>query len=461
MKKSNQFIIALFLVPIFVFAMLNAVWPAAEKSVAENRKLAQWPHFSTQALFSGEYMLDIEKYFSDQFPFRPFFLGTHQQALTLFRSPLTGDIDMVFRPDGDIGEGEHIEPEPSDHVILPTQTTTEPSETTVTPTSVETSTPTDPEPTPIPTSPTTTEPEATAPPVTGEVKNYSAVIIIDDRAMELYYFNKDRIARYIELVGRLEARLPDTRIFNLVASTSVEFYSPEKYHINNSSQKMAISYIYDNLPESIITVDAYDKIIRHIQDYLYFRTDHHWTARGAYHAYTAFCESAGLEAVPLDAMESGFIEGGFVGSLYKYTNSPILKNNPDRVEYFMPIVDSQGIAFQSITMTEGYRIRAVNPQITSSSKYLAFIGGDHPLAHFNTELKNGRSILVLKESYGNAFVPFLTNHYEDVYVIDPRSLKGDLVDFVHEKGIDDILVINYSFGVTSKTWLNGLEALIG
>jgi len=456
MKKDYKVLISLFLIPVYLLALINLFWPPQLMSEIENRSLRQMPMFSFEALFSGHYTLEFEAFFSDQFPFRQFFINAHSRGVDLIQAPFTGDIDVISRPGEDIGIGESLENDPDDIVIKPSPAATSaPAETDpveTTPSVSETAGTTTPE---------TTEPEVTVPNVEGDVENISSVIIVNGYAMELYYYDADRAARYISLVDRLKERVPEARVFAMVAPTSVEFNSPAKYHSNLSSQKNAIADIYSKMSDGIITVDAYDNMVRQYGEYLHFRTDHHWTARGAYYAYTAFCESAGLEAVPMTGMEQGFVPGDFLGSLYKYTNSAKLTDNPDQVEYFLPVVDSEGVAYADATMTTGYKVSAVRTEIKSGNKYLVFIGGDHPLTHFKTTLTNGRSVLVLKESYGNAFVPFLTNHYENVYVIDPRSMSCDLPAFIREHNIQDILVLNYSFSVTSSGWNNGFEKMIG
>ena len=78
-----------------------------------------------------------------------------------------------------------------------------------------------------------------------------------------------------------------------------------------------------------------------------------------------------------------------------------------------------------------------------ATKYSAFIGGDNPWAQItNPELNDGSACVVIKESYGNAFVPFLVDHYQNVYVIDYRYFKGKLSNFVAEHGIQDVIYIN-------------------
>jgi hypothetical protein len=449
-RKDHHFIIALFLIPVYLLSMLNLIWPDQLVSESENRALQQLPVLSIESLVNGKFTLDFEAFFTDQFPFRQFFIDVHQQTLELLKAPFSGDIVVITRPgEDDIGNGETLKPDPSDIVINPTETTngTDPAVTSGEPTApVETTTP---------------QPSATPTPITGEVENFSSVIIVNDYAMELFYFSESRVNRFASLVNQMKQKLPDVRVFDLVAPTSVEFHSPEKYHSGSSSQKMAISYLYSQLSDGIITVNAYDKLAPHVDEYLYFRTDHHWTARGAYYAYTAFCESAGLQPVDINGLEHGTVPGDFLGSLYRYTGSSRLKNNPDHVEYFMPTVSSEGVAYKDASMSEGYKVQAVRTEVSSSNKYLAFIGGDSAISHFKTTLTNGKSIMVLKESYGNAFVPYLLNHYEDVYVADPRNLEVDLPAFITKQQIQDLLIINYSFGMTNAKWVGGFEDMIG
>lgn len=464
MKKDHLAMIVLFLVPLYLLTVLNLFWPNQQVSAQENRSLRQLPAFTWASLASGEYTQEFENYFSDQFPFRNFFVDVNQRLTDTMKLAFGNSVDLIQGPeDQDLGVGEHLEHDPGDLVTVATETTqavptanpsatTAPSSTTQATTQATTAVETTlPEPTPT----------LPAPSVDGKVTNISGVIILETRAMELYSFSESRSARYVDLVNKLQTKVPDSQVYDMVAPTAVEFYSPEKYHSLSSSQKNAIQSIYSRLGNGIKTVDAYSKIVPHWEDYLYFRTDHHWTARGAYYAYVALGETAGFTPIPLEDFETGIVPGDFLGSLYRYTKSTVLKNNPDFVEYFMPKVTSEGIAFTSTNMTEGYKIQAVRTEVSSTNKYLAFIAGDNPLVQFKTSLTNGRKIVVLKESFGNALVPYLLNHYQEVYVIDPRSLTADLPDFIQRHGIQDVLIINYAFSVTNTKWLDGFEKMIG
>lgn len=80
--------------------------------------------------------------------------------------------------------------------------------------------------------------------------------------------------------------------------------------------------------------------------------------------------------------------------------------------------------------------------------------------------QNGKKLLVIKDSYGNSFVPFLLPHYEEIYVIDPRfydfnTIGMDVIDFIHNKGINELLFVNYMENVNYKEYMHSLDNLMG
>lgn len=311
---------------------------------------------------------------------------------------------------------------------------------------------------------TTTEP-TTAPPEVGEYTvspNY--IVLTKDAAMEMYSVNKQKLLDYGATVNALAAAVPEVKVYSLLAPTRMEFYGPEEYRTGSHSQKQGIEIAYGAMGENIIKVDAYDKLSRHTDEYIYFRTDHHWTARGAYQAYTAFCEAANLECKPLDVHETARLDG-FVGSMYRYTQSEALKNNPDFVEVFYPTVEASGQYFSGPAMDDGKNLRIISTNITDpASKYMAFIQGDKALIKMTTNVGNGQKILLIKESYGNAFAPFLLENYSEVYVLDPRQegVQGmNLPQFLRDNGIQNVLLLNYMMAPSNSKFTDPLRAMIG
>ncbi|MDR2670421.1 MAG: hypothetical protein LBC26_01705, partial [Oscillospiraceae bacterium] len=228
--------------------------------------------------------------------------------------------------------------------------------------------------------------------------------------------------------------------------------------------------MYGQLAPGVRTVDAHAALSRHTDEYIFFRTDHHWTALGAYYAYTAFCESAGLSYRDISEFTTGVYEN-FVGSMYgftaKYPQSRVLRDNPDSLTYYLPIVPSTETVYSAGRLEDGRTAPVVAKSVsdTYENKYVCFIDGDNPLSVIRSENGSGRSIVVIKESYGNAFIPFLTSHYETIYIVDPRHVNGkgqpglNLLELVRTQDIDDVLFINYPFFINSAGYCAMLERL--
>ena len=238
---------------------------------------------------------------------------------------------------------------------------------------------------------------------------------------------------------------------------------PQKYRDKGitADEKENIDYIYSLMDEGIQTVDAYSSMMdaKNEGEYIYFRTDHHWTVRGAYAAYEAFCKEAGFEPVLLEKMERHVIEN-FVGTLYGQTQDSVLRENPDYVEYFVPPYETETYRYGKNEPYTPYASTVFAEYATGGGNtYSVFLHGDWPLTHIKTNANTGRKICVVKESFGNAFSPFLISHYDEVFVVDQRYFQLALVDFIKEKGITDLLFINNIFAANTDIRINEIERI--
>lgn len=302
-----------------------------------------------------------------------------------------------------------------------------------------------------------------APPPISSPADYttsSSIVLIGSSAMEMYGISSKSLQRYSETINAFSVTVPNTQIYVMLAPTAIEFYGPEKYNTGNRSQNEGINMAYKALDPKIKSVNVRAALRMHTDEYIYFRTDHHWTARGAYYAYTAFAEVAGFAPSGLDTYTTGKIDG-FVGSMYRYTQAQVLMDNPDYVETFTPSTPAAGMIFSDATMSQSMPLTIVANNISGSNKYLAFIQGDNPLVKITTNNKNGKKIIVIKESYGNALAPFLIDNYEEVYVTDPRKIDMNLASFVNANGIDSVLFINYTFAPSNATYMTAFSKMLG
>ena len=272
------------------------------------------------------------------------------------------------------------------------------------------------------------------------------VYIAENRGFTLYYFYKKGADLYASMLNTVAKKIGNSAtIYDIVVPNSfgVNLDEDIQKNMNTSNQGEAINYIYKKLNKSIKTVETYNQLRNHNSEYLYFKTDHHWTALGAYYVYRSFCETKGIHPHELgDYKKKKFPD--FLGSFYAYSNqSKALKKNPDTVEAYIPIATNK----EKITPREGkpyqYDIISDANKFSSANKYLAFIGGDQPLIEINNPmLKDDSSCIIIKESYGNAFVPFLVDHYQYVYVVDYRYYTGDVAKVAAKHTNTDIIFLN-------------------
>ena len=310
--------------------------------------------------------------------------------------------------------------------------------------------------------PTTVE-QTTELPTIGEWTVTKSIVVTSNSAMEMYSIAKERLTNYANVINTFAAKVPDRKVYCLLAPIQIAFYGPDEYRTGSHSQPDGINIAYSALSPNVTSIDAYTELSKHTNEYIYFRTDHHWTARGAYYAYKAFCNKNGFNCTPLENYETGRLDN-FVGTMYNYTQAQVLVDNPDYVEYFMPIVSAEGQYFSNAAMNDGRTLRIISTDITArGSKYMCFIQGDKALERIVTSNQNGRKILVIKESYGNAMVPFLLENYNEVFVLDPRQdgVKDmNLPQFVIDNGINEVLFINYVFAPSNKTYMNALTNIV-
>lgn len=479
MNQVKIVLMALMLVWVAVFGVYALVDEDQERSEVENRTLTQQPALTMDALLDGSYTTELANYYADQFPQRERFMQANRWLNSFYY--YTGDDNTLvisFSGDDAVQGGNevvHLDGETANASLGEESEADETSTQTIDASAEPSEEPDDESAASQQPEEETAGQEETATEHTypseedAFVPTDSNILIVGDRAMDLPFASYDIIEQYAQAVNNISGALGEgVRTISLLTPNSGEFYSPESWHTGNYSQKAMIDYCYDLMNPGVITVDAYSKLDAHVDEYIFFRTDHHWTALGAYYAYTAFCESTGFTAVPLEDFETGRYEE-FVGTMYTYTSSyaqsQVLLDNPDYVDYYLPIVEAHAKYYTDASLENGIAISVVSTNVTSSNKYMCFISGDTPICEITTDV-NGPTCVVLKDSYGNALAPFLTSHYSTIYVIDPREFNQegksqlDLVEFVSEHDVDDVLIINYPFMINNKFYTQLLDRLV-
>ena len=210
----------------------------------------------------------------------------------------------------------------------------------------------------------------------------------------------------------------------------------------------------------------YDNLRNHRDEYIFFKTDHHWTALGAYYAYEDYCEAKGITPADLDTEFKKVEYPGFLGSFYSESGKKPALAGGDTVVAYVPN-DTNSIA---ITQNDGSLLNwmVVSDVSTwnSSSKYSCFIGGDNPWSVIdNPNVNDGTACIVVKESFGNAFVPFLVPNYDKIYVVDYRyisKVKSEkLTALVDSTGAKDVLFLNNISATRNESLVNAIASFVG
>ncbi len=269
----------------------------------------------------------------------------------------------------------------------------------------------------------------------------SIIVTGDGRGMPI--FGGGTGATYAKAVNAVKEKVgANVNVFSMIVPTQGSFYMPKDFTM--ASEWDCIANVNSQL-DGIIPVDAYTALSRHVDEEIYARTDHHWMQLGAYYSAEEFVKTAKISVpfAPISDYERHDVEG-YLGTLYGYSNeNATMGKNPETFVYYIPPNDfatyymnpadtdfTRGSMFQN--MPVGY-------------SYGTFMGGDEKVVHVTTDVKNSRKLLIIKDSYANAFVPCLTGSFEEIWTADMRYLEemqhfpNSISQIVKDKGITDVL----------------------
>lgn len=489
--------VRVFFAVLFTVAVIGVIIPLRPKfSESEKRELAKFPKIKLETLLNGEFFGDIDKWYSDTFPARDTLIKANAGITNLY-----GETELKIH--GEVEEGDEI---PSVDDILASQTDSEddtsasqaeggeaskpevsskeetsskekPKEESSKPASSkqETKDNTSSKTQASKTQSTKAESSKSESSVTSsnpkkqtKPQTLGALLIYGDTAYEYYNFNREVADKYSSSVKKAASLLKGkATVYDMVIPTSMGITLPDKYKktVNSSDQEKAIKYIYSKLGSNVKAVPLYDALIAKRDEYLYFRTDHHWTALGAYYSYVELMKLKNIQPLQLTDFKKHQFKG-YLGSFYNSSGkSPQLGKRPDVVYAYEPtatniikIKKPNGKWWESTIISDLSKTPA-------STKYLTFIKGDNGFSKINNpKLKDKSACIVIKESFGNAFVPFLVPHYQNIYVVDYRYFSDvdsrGLVKLQKDTKAKDVIFINNISATRNKALVGQINAFV-
>lgn len=357
-KMYRNLMAILLLLFIGTIAALHLLTPDRAFSESENRVLERLPVFSLQAIVSGRFTSNFEKYVSDQFAFRDVWIGVKSDA----------DRFMGKKESNGVYLG-------ADGYLIQKFTA----------------------------------------PTAGD---------LEDKIEAIHSFASATpgLQKYVMLVPTAVTLLKDKLPAYAAAGDEPKY----------------LDQVRQSLHSDIRFVDVYPALYAEREHPVFYKTDHHWTPRGAYYAYRELCRQMGIIPQEEEDFHIRQVTNEFYGSLY--SKSGFRRLQPDSIELYVPKED------------QSYTVEYVEEQQTSNSlyemdnlnkkdKYTVFLNGNHAIIHITTGHPEGKKLLVVKDSYANSLIPFLTKHFSEIYVADLRYFEENLVKLVQEQGIHDMLLL--------------------
>ena len=406
------------------------------ESLVEKRVLAEFPEWDLDNFLTGKYFSEIELWYSDTYPVREELVSINQAIQSYYGikpevSFKGGDVVADELPPVAVDEsgeegGEEEPPEPKTYAF---------------------------EPVPMPDSATWGN----------DITEVLMRGLYSDNGIcyGLFYFSREAADRYTAAINLTAELLEgECNVYSIVAPMNSGIYLDDELveSLGGSNQVNALAYYYKQFTDDVNVVKVYDTLKEHEDEYIYFGTDHHWTMRGAYYAYLELCDAMGIE--PVDALNDWeYISyTPFQGS-YSTGLEGKAELTPDTVEAWIPEDTNEQVYWDwDGTLEPKGKFNIINDlnvqqqdtghyksiyQHEDAAGFTTFGGGDWGLVRIdNPNINDGSTLLIVKDSYGDAIYPLMVSHYEHVYVIDFRYFDYNIPQFAREYGVDDILFIN-------------------
>ena len=276
-------------------------------------------------------------------------------------------------------------------------------------------------------------------------KNESQGVYIgkNDTLMERFDAPQDEeTSSLAAAVNAFADRYPDTPMYFLLAPNAISVYSDlAPANALTDDQDIYIETLYSRLSGHVTGINVAQAMWAEKDNtLLYYRTDHHWTTDGAYVAFRSAAGALGLKNLP--DFNTYVVSNAFTGSLVSESGFSV--SVPDAVKVaFEDTTDGHAETVYTVTYpTENKRTATCysTEALVGDDPYEVFFGGNYPLLHIETSANSDRSLLIIKDSYANSFIPFLIPEFKKITVLDPRYYYED-IDALMGSGYTDVLFL--------------------
>ena len=427
MKRGSFFVVVVALAWLALSVGFNFL-PRSTVSELEKRELKRFPHLTLDSLIQGSYTAAISSWYSDTEPYRDTLMELSMQFRHLLAVQL-GENNIQYLAGDAPSEVETVPVEEETSVV---------AEDTVKQVKAF----------------DYVDVEGGAEDI-AKVST-SGIILVGSgenvRALMGFFGTENGGEKYAAAVSQYGAALGSAvNVWCMPVPTSTEFYCPEEAAKFTKRQWPVFNSIFSHLTDGVHPVDVYSVLAEHTDEPIYLRTDHHWAPLGAYYAAQEFARVAGVPFRDLSAYEEHVVHR-FVGSMYGYTQNAAIKRAPEDFVYYIPTEVEYTTTHINYELDDEFHVVSETRPFEgkyffsfkdgSGAAYTTFMGGDIKQVKVETSTRNGRRLLVIKDSFGNAVPGYLFYSFEEIHIADFRYFTKNVVEFVDEHHITDVLFAN-------------------
>lgn len=280
--------------------------------------------------------------------------------------------------------------------------------------------------------------------------------------------NESNAQSYADVINNAKKALgDDVNVYSMLVPTHIEMGLPQRLKntekgIATNPQSDYIKSAYSKLDKNVTSINCYNELSKHCNEFIYFNTDYRWTALGAYYGYNVFARTSGIEPISLESLDKNKLSG-FVGSYEAYYSD--LDLGKETIEYWSSddIYDvSVDITTEGGDVVDAYSCFYTGPGI-EADKSIVFLQGDYPMEVITSSSKNAKEdkICVVHESFGNPIISYFTNNYKEVYSVNMNLFDGSLKNLCKKNDIKKVLFLNDVASSADAETLKDLKEIIG
>lgn len=265
--------------------------------------------------------------------------------------------------------------------------------------------------------------------------------------------DEDILNKNIEAVNTFANNNPGIKTYFLLVPNSVKVLENKLPPFASSEDQLNIlKNVQEKMNKHTNFISIYNILAGRNNEYIYYKTDHHWTSLGAYYAYNYLGKVMKYTPLSIEDFNIEEVTDKFYGTLYSRGNYRFVK--PDSIHIFKPKTKLSYKVEHLDTGTSSDSLYELK-YLEKKDKYSVFLDGNHALSIIRTNNRADKKLLVVKDSYAHSLVPFLTNHYDEIHMMDLRYFNMSVGKYMKENDIEEVLLLyNTASFVEDKSIMN-------